>query len=119
MLFIPNDAIEALFLPKMAFESQETVDFSSGLAFPTLQDSFKGLFLPQEGPHDRMHVVWHDNVSVQLVTLTVEVAHGVHNDVCRGGFHQAATAHALVQPALDAAHGFVRKLFELLIVGGR
>src|SRR5262249_40343724 len=97
----------------MAGESELTVDPPRCMPFPTLQDSLQWLFGAQQRSYDSMHMVRLHDIAVEFVALAVEVVQGVSDQLSRAALFQTTTAHPLVQPLFDAAHGLTRELLEL------
>ena len=115
MLFIADDAVETLLLPERPGALQAAVDLQAGPSLPALQDRFQRQRARRQGPHDGVDVVGHHDVAIHLMANPIILMDGLEQNRCNIAGSQNATAHALVEPDLLAAHYLASE--TLLVVG--
>ena len=75
MNFIANHAVEILRLPDDALAIESLIDFFCREALPRMEDVLQ-LVIGRKLQQD-MHVVWHDNETVQGVAIPIKMIEGV------------------------------------------
>jgi len=71
MVWVPDDSVVTLALPKRTLAMQMGVDLFCRKAFPRLQDVFQVVISLRS--HGKMHMIGHYSEGMEMVSLPVEV----------------------------------------------
>src|SRR5262249_20960127 len=113
MLFIADDAVEALFLKNRPLDSEGSIDAMRHVALAHLQDLLQ--FMTGKGSNHQVTMVRHDDPARGEIPLVLEMHQGLRKQLGPSRVAKVASPMALVQPALALAHDLTGVILPVLL----